>query len=179
MQVPRRLSLKIFAHNPDTVGLAAFIPVFHRWIQRRRVEGLLIDVADYQHVFNGPGIMLIGHDGDYGYTLSDGQPGIQYTLKQPASDFDRSLRQALQRVQDAADKLEAETSLNGLRFSRGQVQLKLLDRLHYPNQPEQVAQVRQALQPLAESLLGGSVDIVSADGDRRDAMSFTLIYPAV
>ena len=52
----------------------AFVPVFHDWIRRGAVEGLLIDVARYGHVHHGPGIMLVGHEGDYASTCSAAVP---------------------------------------------------------------------------------------------------------
>ena len=44
---------------------AEFAAVLNSWIQKQRLEELLIDVADYLHVHNGPGIMLTGHEADY------------------------------------------------------------------------------------------------------------------
>ena len=62
----QQLSVKIFAHDPAAVQPAAFIPIFHRWIQESRLaDRLLIDVADYRHVANGPGVLLIGHEAHY------------------------------------------------------------------------------------------------------------------
>ena len=46
----RKLAVKFFAEDPGAVQLKEFIPVLHRWIQERRVEGTLIDVADYSHL---------------------------------------------------------------------------------------------------------------------------------
>ncbi len=54
--LPKRISIKLFARNPQVVKPEAFVPVFQRWIQQHAVEGLLIDVADYKHVPDGPGI---------------------------------------------------------------------------------------------------------------------------
>ena len=43
--------------------------VFHAWIQKGAVEGLLLDVADYQHIQDGPGMILIGDQVDYAFDL--------------------------------------------------------------------------------------------------------------
>ena len=47
-----------------------------------RLEELLIDVADYLHVHNGPGIMLIGHEADYSLDNRAGRLGLLYNRKE-------------------------------------------------------------------------------------------------
>ena len=61
---PQRLSVR-FPLAAPLDDLEPAIAVFHRFIQRGLVEGLVLDVADYRHVPAGPGVMLIGHDVDY------------------------------------------------------------------------------------------------------------------
>jgi hypothetical protein len=57
---PHRITLKYFVTDPTAVHLHAMIPLFHCWIQQSKVPGMLIDVADYSHMVDGPGVMLIG-----------------------------------------------------------------------------------------------------------------------
>lgn len=77
MQAPKRLSVKLFANNPKVVEAKAFGPIFQGWIQRNAIENeLLIDVVDYKHVHHGPGIILIGYEGDYAYDSIDGRAEI-------------------------------------------------------------------------------------------------------
>ena len=40
--------------SAGSIDLTQAIPVFHRWIQEQALPGLLIDVADYRHVPEGP-----------------------------------------------------------------------------------------------------------------------------
>jgi hypothetical protein len=132
--VPKRLSVKIHAANPEVLNLEAVSPVFQRWIQEKAVEGVLIDVADYRHVPEGPGVLLIGHEGDYAVNEFDGRPGVQYMVKiheeQSLTDL---LRIAFRRVLAAAQGLERERTLGGLRFNYGDVQINFVDRLNVPN----------------------------------------------
>ena len=69
---PQRLGVKWFCEDGTSLDVSRLIPVFHRWVRDKQVEGLLIDVADYAHVPDGPGVMLIGHDVDYGLDASVG-----------------------------------------------------------------------------------------------------------
>ena len=39
----RKIAVKFFAEDPGAVRLAEFIPILHRWIQERKVEGTLIE----------------------------------------------------------------------------------------------------------------------------------------
>src|SRR4051812_16123636 len=61
-----KLQLKIFLtpESARTVDVEALIPVFHRWIKQRALPELTIDIANYGHVPQGPGVVLIGHGSD-------------------------------------------------------------------------------------------------------------------
>ena len=74
--IPKRISAKLFATDPSAeVDADAFISVFHEFIREKSVEGILIDVADYSHVPEGPGVVLIGHDVDYSIDMNEGKAG--------------------------------------------------------------------------------------------------------
>ena len=64
-----------------TVDLAAAIPVFHRWIQQQALPGLLLDVADYRHVPEGPGVVLVAHEAIYGLDQGGGRLGLLYNRR--------------------------------------------------------------------------------------------------
>ena len=95
--IPNHIKVKFFVEAPNAVDLPAFIPLFHRWIQKKTVEGLLIDVADYQHVPEGPGILLMGHEGNYAMDMANGRPGLLYSRKREWGD-DKTLQQRLHTV---------------------------------------------------------------------------------
>jgi hypothetical protein len=42
-------------NDAEKIDLEAVIPVFHRWIQEQIFDELLLDVANYSHVPDGPG----------------------------------------------------------------------------------------------------------------------------
>ena len=77
----QHINLKLFIANPEAVKLEEFGAVFNNWIQRRVTLELLIDVADYLHVHNGPGILLIGHEADYSLDNRAGRLGLLYNRK--------------------------------------------------------------------------------------------------
>lgn len=135
--IPHRINAKLFVTEETAVSLTAIIPVFHRWIQTQSVPGLLIDVADYKHVQDGPGILIIGHEGDYTLDQENGRSGLLYTRKREwyTDDFKERLRLVIRLAVQAAQTLAAEDSLN-LDFGTNEIQLSFPDRLNAPNTPE-------------------------------------------
>jgi hypothetical protein len=153
---PHRIAVKFFA-APDpaaAVDLHPFIGIFHRFIQQAALPGLLIDVADYAHVPEGPGVVLIGHDVDYGIDLGGGQAGLLTTRKRlDGAPLAESLRDALRRALAALAAVEAEAEAK-LRFATSGFRLDVLDRLAAPNHPEGFAAVQQAATPVLTALYG-------------------------
>ena len=76
----QHVNVKIFAREA-AINLADATPVFHRWIQERVCEEVLIDVADYRHVPDGPGVLLIAHEANYSLDMAEGRLGLLYNRK--------------------------------------------------------------------------------------------------
>src|SRR5574341_1225000 len=113
--LPNRISIKFFIPEAPPIDPAQLVPVFQRWIQRRSVKGILIDVADYKHVPQGPGVILIGHEGDCGFDLKDDRPGLLYTRKRDLpGELKDILRTAFRPALEAAQKLAQDGSLGRL-----------------------------------------------------------------
>ena len=126
------------------------IAVFHRWIQESALPETLIDVCDYLHVPQGPGIILVAHEGIYSLDTENGRLGLTYTRRTAleGTTEDR-LRQAVEAVQRAASLIEASPEFSGkLAFDQTQYEVSVNDRLLAPNKPETF----QALKPALESV---------------------------
>jgi hypothetical protein len=169
--LPKRLSVKIFLSNPDALNLEAVSPVFQHWIQQKSVEGVLIDVADYRHVPEGPGILLIAHEGDYALNEFDGRPGVQYMVKiHDEVSLPDLLHLAFRRVLAAAQHLESEPTLRGLRFNYSDVQINFVDRLNVPNTNASFNTLSAEVAPL---LPAGT--ITWAQQDPREFLSLNIV----
>jgi hypothetical protein len=108
--------------------LEDFIPVFHGWIQRKAVDGLLVDVADYSHLPNSPGVVLVGHEADRAMDLVEGPLGLLYLRKRPGA----SMKDAWRATLDSCAKLEDD--LKGrLSFTLEDALFIANDRLAAPN----------------------------------------------
>lgn len=177
----QRIGLKLFAADGTSVRPREFVPVFHRWIQTRAVaDQLLIDVADYSHVPDGPGVLLVAHEGNFSVDLGGGRMGLAYNRKTPANGAlaDR-LRGLARTVLDACQRLEEEASLRGrMRFRGDALELFANDRLHAPNEPETLVAFRPALDALLRALYGESACTVTPEADARERFRVRVQAPA-
>jgi hypothetical protein len=151
----QHVNAKIFVAGDLKVDLGRFIDVFHRWTAEQAMDELLIDVADYRHVPNGPGVVLVGHEADYALDHAAGRFGLLYNRKAPleGTNADR-FQQAFRSAAHACQLLETEFADAGhLRFSRQAFELFINDRAIAPNTPETLA----ACQPDIESFLQGTL----------------------
>ena len=138
----QHVNVKLFVKKAEEVDLGALIPVFHEWIRNQSRGELLLDIADYRHVHSGPGIVLIGHEGNYSLDNSGGRLGVRYNRKAllEGSNQDR-LAQATQAALAACLRLKAEPSLGrGIPFNGREMEVFINDRLLAPN----CAQTRKA-----------------------------------
>jgi hypothetical protein len=137
----QHINIKFFIENPAAVRLEEYQGIFNTWIQRHVTEELLIDVAEYLHVHDGPGIVLIGHEANYSLDNNRGRLGLLYNRKaQLDGSTQDKLAQAARAALIAARLLEKE---NGLKFNGQEAQVFINDRLLVPNSIETFA----ALEP--------------------------------
>jgi hypothetical protein len=158
-----KLAVKFFAETGGDIPVEEFVPVFHRWIQGKLLEGhQLIDVANYAHVHEGPGTVLVSHEANIHADLGDGKPGLLYIRKQPGAgtNFRERLRSTFGFALKAASMLEQDPALAGKVSYRTRDPLFLVnDRLHAPNTPETFAKVRGELEAFLQGLYGVKVEL--------------------
>ncbi len=169
--LPNKIQVKLFIQS--AVDLKGLIPVFHRWIQEDALKGLLIDVADYRHVPNGPGLLLMGHEGDYALDLADGRPGIVYKHKRDwptdTNTLETRLSFVLDRVQQAAQLLRSQADLI---INEEEVEVRFPDRLTTPNTAESFSAVESSLLADNGRTLGKQVtDIAQTSADQRQSLA--------
>lgn len=159
MHTPK-YELKWFLGDAADIALEAFIPVFHHWIQRQCLEELLIDVADYRHVHNGPGVILIAHDAHYAIDATDGRLGLLYSRRRETHPSRRHIQDTRERLASvflcalsACQRLETDTAFQGqLRFRTDGMVLRLNDRLFAPNTLDAFQAIYEDLAPFLRTL---------------------------
>lgn len=156
----QRISVKFFATGP--VDLTAVVPVFHDWIKNSTVPGMLIDVHDYKHVPGGPGILLVGHEGDYALDTADGDFGIVFTHKrkrETEGDVATQLREAL--VNALAAGIALEEAMEGVTFDGSRVRVTVSDRRLAPNTEATDETVGAVMASVVGAMFGAEVSGVS------------------
>lgn len=170
---PTKFQVKLYA-GADDVDLETLIPVFHEWIRLKKIDDeLLIDVADYAHVPQGPGVVLIGHQSDYYLDLADDRPGLLYSRKRGfEGDLETGIADAFGRALRACQLLEEEDRLD-LRFRTDEAVFRIQDRLAAPNDGSTLAALRPALESVTQTLFGEGVTFEQV-GAPRDPFTLRL-----
>ena len=167
----QHVNVKIAAVDADGFDLTRAIPVFHRWIQDEVLtDELAIDVADYRHVPEGPGVILVAHQAIYGLDQGDGALGLLYDRRAVVEGTPQErLRQAARAVLCACRLLEEDPALDGaLRFDGGRLQVSVNDRAIAPNTDATEQALRPEVERLLESLWGTGSYAIERLGEPRD-----------
>lgn len=176
-----KYDLKLFLQDDSRVEPEDFIPVFHDWIQSQRLDELLIDVVDYRHVHEGPGVMLIAHDAHYAIDTADGRMGLLYSRRRethPTRDAIQNLTERLHSVLRCAFRaglaLENEPSLAGrLKFRSDELLLRINDRLVCPTL-ETFDNLQARLKPVLSSLYPHDTAEVERHGGPDSRLTMTI-----
>jgi len=165
-----KLQLKIYA-TPDSakaVEPEALIPVFHRWIKDHVLPELTIDVANYGHVPDGPGVVLIGHGSDYFIDEGEGRLGLLHNRKRSGPAAAERLSDLARRTFHAATLLEKDPSLGGkLKFATNELLFRINDRLAAPNTDATFGALRGEIEALGKTLFGGAVELERVGGPKE------------
>jgi len=172
----QHVNAKLLLKDPDGLDLGRLIPVFHSWIQDQIFDDRLLDVADYRHVHHGPGVVLIGHEGDYSVDNTDGRLGVRYNRKTPIDGSNEGrLKQAARAALRACERLESEKSLGGkLRVNGQDVEVFINDRLLAPNRDETREELDPDFKQFAGELFRGNEYSLSYESDARKLLSVSL-----
>jgi hypothetical protein len=170
----QRIGLKLFFADGSVLPPHAVVPIFHRWIQTGAIEDqLLIDVADYEHVVDGPGIVLVAHQGIFSLDGGGGRMGLAYVRRTPSPGalVDR-LRAITRTLLVACQLLEDESALAGsVRFRGDELDVFANDRLRSPNTAESLSAFEPAVRELANGLYGDTRSAITPlPDDRRERL---------
>ena len=153
----QKINLKFYLADGHGIPAETWFKVFNEWVPTV-TEEVLIDVADYSHVSEGPVTLLVGHDANYSIDNHHNRLGLLYQRKQPLDGnlFDR-IRGVFLRTIEACSRLEAEPELEGrVKFSGDEVQFALNDRLLAPNSEETLSSVQPELEGVLNLIYAGA-----------------------
>jgi hypothetical protein len=171
-----RLGVKLFAVEAEKFPIRDCVPVFHSWIQQQAAPGhLLIDVHDYSHVHQGPGILLVAHEGNFSLDQANGQLGLMYYRKTAApGDFEIQLLGAIKSALHACALLERDTTL---RFRTDASDLMFNDRLAVTNTAEALDRLKPAVIRVANRVWPGPVSVEPSQLNSKERLSLRLRAP--
>ena len=101
---------------------------FTKWIQNDAIPGTLIDVADYSHMYQGLGVILVAHEYIISLDRQDGIDGLKVVYRLDSED---SLADRVKAGDELVKKVFAllkEAGLN-LELSETEVHVGVADRL--------------------------------------------------
>jgi hypothetical protein len=168
--------VKLFATPESHPRLGDAIPVFHRWIQENRVPEMAIDVSDYEHVPEGPGIILVCHEAIYGLDQGKGRLGLVYNRRAVLEgSIEDRLRQAVNAAENAAAMLEREPEFAGLlRFDRNAWEVAVNDRALAPNTPATWDALTPTIRQVFDSIVGAGRYSLMPARDPRELFTATV-----
>ena len=145
------------------------IAVFGRW---RHDEGEeLVDLQDYAHVPNGPGIVLVSKRWVLSIDWSGGQPGVLLsTRRQLEGTLSERFVQATRLLLEKSLRLLAEEELKDVVKPRcGELSIAVNDRVLFPDADAADAELRPEVEKLVTKLYAGAsceIERASDSGSR-------------
>jgi len=176
----QRLSIKLLAEETN-IKTQEFVPVFHSWIRNKKLKDhLMIDVADYNHVPDGPGTLLVTHEGNFSTALTEGKLALLYQRKRfLEGTISERLKTVLKGVVNASEFLEQETDFKDrLNFDRNRFWVTSNDRLNLPNTDQSFEELRPALSEISTEFFGHDNFSLSRQGGEKERLT-VLVESAV
>lgn len=173
-----KMGVKFLVRQPEELDVRRLVPVFHDWIRRQAIEGhLLIDVHDYSHIFRGPGILLVGNEGDFSLDLYDSQPGLLYQRKRSPDSVVKNLNRSLQAAFQGLSLLEElEFETGPLRFQTDRFQIWINDRLDAPDEEGTYSRLEDSLKPFLNRMFGDGHWSFTPQRRAREAVRATVRF---
>ena len=172
----QKFGVKLFLETNGSHSSKEFIPVFHTWIQEKVVEDhLLIDVADYSHIPDGPGVMLIAHEGHFSLDQEKCQPGIMYMRRaKMGGDFKERFNQVLSTTIKAANQLRNNDITNNVDFISNLFRFIANDRLYAENTIDNQNLYKEEIQKLLDQIYPDSIVEYENMSGEKERLAFTI-----
>ena len=165
-----KISVKLYLDRGREIAPEIWFKIFNAWISAHDGSDVLLDVADYSHVPDGPVTLLIGHEYDISIDDTDAKRGLLYNRKRPGGDgFAQQLGAAVRATCETCRRLEAEEDVV---FRGDELRIVLNDRLNAPNTETTHEAIRDDLNALLHRLYNGAEVAVARRTDAKQR--FTL-----
>lgn len=149
----QKINWKLAILNSKDVRPFDFFRVFNDWIPDS--PEIFVDVADYQHVHNGPKVILVGHYVDY--ILEDDEGTLSFVFSQKrskATSNAENLEQSLQAFKVACKRLQQDDVLKKLQFDTSSLTFLINDRALAQANESSYQDVKEDLSSFADKSFG-------------------------
>lgn len=178
-----RFAVKFPVQANEEFDQASLIPILHEWIRLKTLPGTLLDVADYRHVPDGPGIMLITYETNYALDEGDGQLGLYAQRKVGGEESPAErITDLVRSTAKFGDLLEQDSRLQGqLQFKGNEFLFIANDRLCAPNTQEGFETLKPTLEVVTQHLYPGqTVQLSKLENDARERLTIKVkVEPSV
>ena len=174
----QRFAAKLDVLPPSEIPSGDLVLFFHRVIQERLLEEITVDVADYSHVPDGPGVMLVCHDAHYSMDRAGGRLGLKCATKRGATGgtSDR-IRRVLRKVLGLAARMEEHEVLRGrVKFDTRSALVSVEDRLVAPSTQATFDAFAPVLAEVAAQVWGAP-PVLARVGSAKEPFAVRLSVP--
>ena len=174
----QKFGIKLYFQINGSDPSRNFIPELHRWIQNNSIpEHMLIDVVDYSHITDGPGIMLVAHEGHFSLDKEHQKPGILYMRKTDLSgSFKDRFNKVLSITIQAAQLLKNNNIEKELDFSPNSFRFITNDRLYAENTADNQSLYKKEIQKALDDMYPNSSVDYKDLSDEKERLAFTVKF---
>jgi hypothetical protein len=169
-----RVCVKLYASESKVDDDAAlFVPIFHEWIRDRALDLVMLDVADYAHAPDSPGIVLVCHEVSFAVDRSDGRLGLLAQRRTPVDGSpEDAVARTLGHVLEVAKKLEADPRVSRvLKIDVSNARVESNDRLRLPNSDAGYAAFAPVVTEGVRRATGSPAVVTRVSNDPRDRLA--------
>jgi len=169
-----KVCVKVYASEAKVEDDAAlFVPIFHEWIRDGAFDMVMLDVADYAHAPDSPGIVLVCHEVSFSMDRSDGRLGLLAQRRTPVDGTpEDAVARTLGHTLEVAKKLEADPRVSKvLKLDVSKVRVESNDRLRLPNSDTGYAAFAPVVTEGVRRLTGSGPVVSRIANDPRDRLA--------
>lgn len=172
----QRIHVKLLADAPPDLALDPFLAIFGRWRQDKAHPAEWVDLADYAHMAKGPGILLVGKQGNFSINRDEPGLGLLYAGKTGFEGSEEArVLEAFRRCLELTLAIVAEPEYPAdLKLEPGSWELFINDRLDFPNNEATDAALRPAIESALNALFGAGGYMLTRDDDPQRRYAFSI-----
>lgn len=157
---------------PADFNEESLIGVLQGWIRDEKLAGTLIDVVDYRHVPEGPGIMLVTYEMNY---MMEHQGGYGLYVQRKVGAVNSHAEAIADLVQAAATFGTLLAKETGVTLKGNEFLYISNDRLNAPNTDAAFAEVKTDLEAALQKIYGGkSLTIERVQNNPKERLTLAV-----